>query len=42
MEIEQQRSPAWHPDGQSVVFAGNLLKDSDGSFETSFWIGSRF
>ena len=24
MEVEQQRSPAWHPDGQSVVFAGNL------------------
>ena len=24
MEVEQQRSPAFHPDGQSVVFAGNL------------------
>ncbi len=24
MEVEQQRSPAWHPDGQSIVFAGNL------------------
>ena len=24
MEVEQQRSPSWHPDGQSIVFAGNL------------------
>ncbi|MCP4205357.1 MAG: hypothetical protein GY769_25885, partial [bacterium] len=24
MEVEQQRSPSWHPDGQSVVFSGNL------------------
>ncbi len=24
MEVEQQRSPSWHPDGQSLVFAGNL------------------
>ncbi len=24
MEVEQQRSPAFHPDGRSVVFAGNL------------------
>ncbi len=24
MEVEQQRSPSWHPDGQSIVFSGNL------------------
>ncbi len=24
MEVEQQRSPSWHPDGQSIVFGGNL------------------
>ncbi len=23
MEIEQQRSPSWHPDGHTVVFSGN-------------------
>ncbi len=29
MEVEQQRSPSWHPDGRSIVFAGNL----DGQFD---------
>ncbi len=24
MEVEQQRSPSWHPDGRSIVFAGNM------------------
>ena len=29
MEIEQQRSPFFHPDGQSIVFGGNM----DGQFD---------
>ena len=29
MDVEQQRSPSWHPDGQSIVFAGNVAGQFD-------------
>ncbi|MEM7355226.1 MAG: hypothetical protein AAF657_30730, partial [Acidobacteriota bacterium] len=29
MEVEQQRSPYYHPDGRSIVFSGNLGGQSD-------------